>query len=111
MENSERHERWHRRWSERSVGTKVAVVTGIAVMVPAFLALFGAVTMWLWNWLMPAIFKLPEIGFWQAIGLLLLSHIFFKSGGLGRTGRSRWRRAKLRDRLREDEEGPQAQAE
>ena len=31
----------------------------------------------LWNWLMPAIFGLPHIGFWQALGLLLLSRILF----------------------------------
>jgi hypothetical protein len=89
------------------------VITGIAVMVPVFLALFGAVTMWLWNWLMPAIFKLPEIGFWQAIGLILLAHIFFKGGRAGRMGRSQWRKAKLRDRMREGEgEGePEAKTE
>jgi hypothetical protein len=72
-------------------------------MVPAFLALFGAVTMWLWNWLMPTIFKLPEIGFWKAIGLLLLAQIFFKGGRAGRTGRAQWQKAKLRDRMHEEE--------
>ena len=109
MWHSERNEKWHKRWSERSVGAKVLVITGIAVMVPAFLALFGAVTMWLWNWLMPTIFKLPEIGFWQAIGLLLLAQIFFKGGRAGRAGKAQWRRAKLRERMREDE--PEAKTE
>jgi hypothetical protein len=79
------------------------MIVAAVVMVPVFLALFGAVTMWLWNWLMPTIFKLPEIGFWQAIGLLLLAQIFFKGGHAGRAGKARWRRAKLRDRMREDE--------
>lgn len=105
----ERDEKWHKRWSERSVRTKVLLIVAGVVMVPAFLALFGAVTMWLWNWLMPTIFKLPEIGFWQAIGLLLLSHIFFKGGRAGRMGRAQWRRAKLRERMREDE--PEAKPE
>ncbi len=104
MWQSEQNGKWHKRWSERSVGTKVAVITGIAVMVPAFLALFGAVTMWLWNWLMPVIFKLPRIGFWQAIGILILSHILFRGGRVGHAGRSRWRRARLRERMREQEE-------
>lgn len=93
----------------RSAAAKALLITGIAVMVPAFLALFSAVTMWLWNWLMPAIFKLPEIGFWQAAGLLLLAHIFFKSGHAGRAGRSQWRRAKLRERMRQAE--PEAKPE
>jgi len=105
MLDSERNEKWHKKWSERSLRTRVLMIVGGAVMVPAFLALFGAVTMWLWNWLMPTIFKLPEIGFWQAIGLLLLAHIFFKGGRAGRAGRAQWRKAKLRERMREDEPG------
>ena len=40
--------------------------------------LFGAPLMVLWNWLMPTIFGLPEIGFWQACGLQLLATILFK---------------------------------
>jgi len=109
MWHSERNEKWHKRWSERSLGTKVSVIAAIVVMAPAFIALFGAVTMWLWNWLMPTIFKLPEIGFWQAIGLLLLAQIFFKGGHAGRRGRAQWRKAKLRERMREDE--PEAKTE
>jgi len=35
-------------------------------------------TMLLWNWLMPAIFGLPSIGFFKSMGLLALSYIFFK---------------------------------
>lgn len=40
--------------------------------------LLGFPLMILWNWLMPVIFGLPEIGFWQAIGLNLLSVILIK---------------------------------
>jgi hypothetical protein len=39
----------------------------------------GFPVMWLWNWLMPAIFGLPVISFWQAVGLLVLSHLLLKS--------------------------------
>lgn len=45
-----------------------------------FLLLAVAVTtvvMALWNWLMPEIFGLTVINFWQALGLLLLSKILF----------------------------------
>jgi len=35
-------------------------------------------TMWLWNWLMPAIFGLSEVTFWQALGLNFLSGILVK---------------------------------
>lgn len=43
--------------------------------------LFGEIVMHLWNWLMPAVFGLKMITFWQAIGLLILARILV--GGLG----------------------------
>ena len=39
----------------------------------------GLVVMWLWNWLMPGIFNLPEITYWQAVGVFILCHLLFKS--------------------------------
>ncbi|MCI0752083.1 MAG: hypothetical protein L0Y35_09615 [Flammeovirgaceae bacterium] len=33
-------------------------------------------TMWLWNWLVPDLFNGPVLGFWQTLGLLLLTKIF-----------------------------------
>lgn len=36
-------------------------------------------TMFLWDWLMPKIFGLPEITFWEALGINLLCSILFKS--------------------------------
>jgi hypothetical protein len=52
-----------------------------------FGALAGWLVMSLWNWLVPALFAGPVIGFWQALGLLLLSRILLgspKSWGGGR---------------------------
>ncbi len=50
------------------------------VILAAIIALiFGVLVMKLWNWLMPTIFGLTKITFWQAWGLVLLSHILFKS--------------------------------
>jgi hypothetical protein len=46
----------------------------------ATIAIFGAVVMLLWNALMPQIFLLPSLNYWQAAGLLLLARILF--GGL-----------------------------
>lgn len=40
--------------------------------------LIGGPLMILWNWLMPPLFNLPEITFWQACGLQLLATILFK---------------------------------
>ena len=36
--------------------------------------------MLLWNWLMPDLFGLKEITYWQGWGLVLLSHLLFKTG-------------------------------
>jgi hypothetical protein len=53
--------------------------------------LFSGVVMSLWNWLMPAVFGLRAITFWQALGLLVFSRILFgRFGGPG--GRMHWRR-------------------
>jgi len=50
-------------------------------------AALGGVVMGLWNWLVPALFAGGrEIGYLQALGLLLLSRILF--GGL--RGHGRW---------------------
>jgi hypothetical protein len=38
----------------------------------------GLVVMWLWNWLMPVIFGLPVINYWQAVGIFILCHLLFK---------------------------------
>ena len=46
----------------------------------------GAVVMLLWNWLMPAIFGLITISFWQALGILVLCRLLFGSFGFGRRG-------------------------
>ncbi len=48
---------------------KFAAIAVVAV------AVFGAVVMVLWNWLMPPLFGWAAIGFWQALGLLVLSRI------------------------------------
>jgi hypothetical protein len=51
----------------------------------AVVALFGLAAMFLWNALLPDIFGLPEINYWQAAGMLLLARIVF--GGYGEIGR------------------------
>ncbi|MFN7977430.1 MAG: hypothetical protein U0P30_04785 [Vicinamibacterales bacterium] len=51
----------------------------------AFIAVGGAVVMALWNWLLPSLFGLPVVTFWQALGLLALSRILF--GGVRLSGR------------------------
>ena len=53
---------------------------GIVLILIIVIAGFGQAVLQLWNWLMPTIFGLPAVSFWQAVGLLGLSWILF--GGL-----------------------------
>jgi len=44
------------------------------------MSLLCSVPIWLlWNWLMPTLFGLPEIGWLQALGLWVLCSLLFKS--------------------------------
>ncbi|MCH2234561.1 MAG: hypothetical protein MK078_09935 [Crocinitomicaceae bacterium] len=63
-------------------GWVVLAIIGIT----ALIILFGFVFMWLWNWLMPEIFGLGVITFWQGVGLILIAKILF--GGMGNSGSS-----------------------
>jgi hypothetical protein len=53
------------------------------LLIPVAIFAFGLIVMLLWNALMPDIFHLGEITYWQALGLLLLSKLLFmgKPGG------------------------------
>jgi len=74
---------------------------GMGFMGIAALAIFGAIVMLLWNLLMPAIFGLTVINFWQALGLFALARILFGSFG-GGLGMQRWmRRSGEHNRLHE----------
>jgi hypothetical protein len=53
---------------------KIATIIGIVILVALLL---GVPLMILWNLLMPTIFGLPTIGFWQAVGLNFLASILF----------------------------------
>jgi hypothetical protein len=48
----------------------------------AVIAVFGVAVMVLWNALLPDIFGLPELGYGQAAGILVLVRILF--GGIGK---------------------------
>src|SRR5579862_1181896 len=52
------------------------VLKFVVIAVLAF-TVFSFVIMRLWNWLMPGVFGLHPITFWQAAGILALSKILF----------------------------------
>ena len=55
-------------------------IFGIILMVILAILGIGAVTMLLWNWLIPAVFHGPSVTYFQALGLLVLAKILFSSG-------------------------------
>ena len=82
------------------------VVIGVAI---AFGFAIG--TMYLWNWLVPALFGGPVLTFWQTVGLLALSKIlfggFYKGGHCGHHRSGPWRpywKEKLHNMSPEDRE-------
>lgn len=56
--------------------SSILIVIGVISIISLILGL----PLWiLWNLLMPKIFGLPYITFWQAVGMNLLSSILFKN--------------------------------
>jgi hypothetical protein len=62
-----------------------------AVFGIAGLIAFTFAVMWLWNWLVPGLFNGPELGYWQTLGLLVLSKILFSGIGKGQHSNHDWR--------------------
>lgn len=56
-----------------------------AIAIAGLAILFGFIIMWLWNWLMPLIFGLPTLTYWQAVGLFILFKLLI--GGCGGGGK------------------------
>ena len=71
---------------------KSRIARGIGIALIAIMAFFvmGFVVMSLWNWLMPPLFGLHVITFWQAVGLFFLGKLLF-GGFRGGPGRRHWR--------------------
>ena len=47
------------------------------IMATLFALVFGYFVMLLWNWLMPDLFNLQPITYWQAFGIILLARLIF----------------------------------
>ncbi|MGA9671041.1 MAG: hypothetical protein WBQ94_17660 [Terracidiphilus sp.] len=78
-------------WVKRNKWIFFVAPLAIAV----FIAIFGEVVMYLWNWLLPPLFGWHQVTFWQALGLLVLCRILF--GGFGGShGKNRRNKTKQR---------------
>ena len=76
-------------------GKSPALIAGMIVLaiigIAALAILFGFVLMWLWNALMPELFGLTTLTYWQAVGLFILSKILL--GGIGGGGSSKGKKS------------------
>ena len=72
---------------------KLAKLVQWALVAGCFVAALGALTMLLWNALVPKLFQGPSVDFLQATGLVVLSHILFRGGGFRHGGwhHRRWK--------------------
>ncbi|MEC3907429.1 hypothetical protein VOI54_10395 [Tamlana sp. 2201CG12-4] len=68
----------------KSPGEIVGMIIFGIIAVIGLAILFGFIIMWLWNWIMPELFGLTTLTYWQAIGLFILLKILL--GGCGGFG-------------------------
>ncbi|HEV2275468.1 MAG TPA: hypothetical protein VGR96_14950 [Acidobacteriaceae bacterium] len=64
---------------------RIAKILKVMLIVVAASVVVGFLVQGLWNWLMPPIFGLRLISFWQALGLFFLGKLLF-GGFRGRHG-------------------------
>lgn len=60
---------------------KEMIMIGLSVLGISLIVIFALTipTMWLWNYVMPTVFGMPEVSVFQTLALLFLAEIFFKS--------------------------------
>ncbi len=91
MSDQERHGMWHVHPAAR--GARIAGIAVLAVVGTAVFALaFGWLVMILWNWLMPSIFHLGTLTYWESFGIVILAKLIFGgiAGPKGGRGRNPW---------------------
>ncbi len=82
---------WMKRRATRFIAIAIIGIAGVFI--------FGSIVMLLWNALLPVLFHLPVITFWQALGLLVLSKLLF-GGFRGGGGRGHQWKNKMQEKLR-----------
>jgi hypothetical protein len=70
----------------RTIAQKIAIGIALAIGFLFFIVFGGIAVQLLWNWLLPAIFDVRRVTFWEALGLLALCRILFGGFGFGRGG-------------------------
>ena len=80
---------------------KILVMIFGPLGIALFIFIGGQVVMRLWNLLLPPLFGLPQITFWQGLGMLALCRILFGGFGFHGSGSSSSRTPEERERFRQ----------
>jgi len=75
----------------------IGKISKLIVLAAVVIAAFAFAVMLLWNWLIPEIFQGPAVTYWQAMGLLLLSHILVR----GWNGSHNWKSYRWKNKMEE----------
>lgn len=71
-------------WSKTPKWVRIIGYTILGLIGAAALGIvFGFIVQWLWNALMPGIFSLRQITYWEAVGIVVLARLIFGSFGGG----------------------------
>ena len=82
MEHKKEFEKAVEKKVERTVKKVVKVIAMVILGVVIFL-LANYLLMRLWNWLMPDLFGVGTVTYWQALGVFILAKLLFGFGGGG----------------------------
>ncbi len=85
--------RWRSSFWRRGPGIFTATIMGL-VFITLFAFLFGFIVQQLWNALMPSLFNLKTITYWQGFGLVILARILIGTFGSGMGKRSHYHKMK-----------------
>jgi len=67
----------------KSAGEIIGMIIFGGIFITGLAILFGFIIMWLWNWLMPMVFGLTTLTFWEAVGIFILFKILLGGCNFG----------------------------
>ncbi|MDC8004998.1 hypothetical protein POV27_13125 [Aureisphaera galaxeae] len=71
------------KFREKSPAEIIGTIIFGGIFIAGLATLFAYIVMRLWNWLMPELFGLTTLSFWQAVGLIILFKLLLGCSGFG----------------------------
>jgi hypothetical protein len=96
---------WKQRWRRVPKWARIIGMVVIGMVTAAVLGLvFGIYVRELWNMIMPDLFGLKTITYWQAFGIVILGHLIFGGAGGGHSESKSSKRRKHHDSCGEEDD-------